>query len=214
MPQVRWAATYDRGTQQKPGQLSQGSGTTPTLIGKDLVAITDNAEPRMNVLFYKRDGNPKNRLICKAPVFAAGASATENSLVAAGRSVIVENNYGYAGPQSTIGGKTTSPGIARVVLEGGKCRVVWTSSVTAPTSVPKVSLGNGLVYVYSKKASTPLNDSWYFTAIDVRTGRTQWLQRTGNGIQWNNHYASIYLGPDGAAYMPTMAGLVRFKDGG
>ena len=85
--------------------------------------------------------------------------------------------------------------------------------MSAPTSVPKVSLGNGLVYVYSKKASTPLDDSWYFTAIDVRTGRTQWLQRTGNGIQWNNHYASIYLGPDGAAYMPTMAGLVRFKDG-
>ena len=213
MPQVRWAAPYDRGTRQKPGQLSQGSGTTPTLIGKDLVAITDNAEPRMNVLFYKRDGNPKNRLICKAPVFAAGASDTENSLVAAGRSVIVENNYGYEGPQSTIGGKTTSPGIARVVLEGNTCRVAWTSSVSAPTSVPKVSLGNGLVYVYSKKASTPLDDSWYFTAIDVRTGRTQWLQRTGNGIQWNNHYASIYLGPDGAAYMPTMAGLVRFKDG-
>ena len=214
MPQVRWAATYDRGTRQKPGQLSQGSGTTPTLIGKDLVVITDNAEPRMNVLFYKRDGNPKNRLICKAPVFGAGTSATENSLVAAGRAVIAENNYGYEGPQSTIGGRTTSPGVARVVLEGSTCRVAWTSPVTAPTSVPKASLGNGLVYVYSKKASTPLDDSWYFTAIDIRTGKTRWMQRTGNGIQWNNHYASIYLGPDGAAYMPTMAGLVRFKDGG
>ena len=214
MPQVRWAAAYDRGTRQKPGQLSQGSGTTPTLIGKDLVAITDNAEPRMNVLFYKRDGNARNRLLCKAPVFAAGASATENSLVAAGHSVIVENNYGYEGPQSTLLGRTTTPGIARVAIENGKCRVVWTSGVTAPTSVPKVSLGNGLVYVYSKKPSTPLDDSWYFTAIDVRSGRTTWLQRTGNGIQWNNHYASIYLGPDGAAYMPTMAGLVRFKDGG
>ncbi len=213
MPQVRWAAAYDRGTRQKPGQLSQGSGTTPTLIGKDLVAITDNAEPRMNVLFYQRNGAAKNRLICKAPVFGAGTSATENTLVAAGRSVIVENNYGYEGPQSTIGGRTTSPGVARVVLEGHTCRVAWTSSVTAPTSVPKVSLGNGLLYVYSKKASTPLDDSWYFTAIDVRTGRTQWLQRTGNGTQWNNHYASIYLGPDGAAYMPTMAGLVRFQDG-
>jgi hypothetical protein len=211
-PQVRWSATYDRGTRAKPGQLSQGSGTTPTLIGKDLVAITDNAEPRMNVLFYKRDRNAKNRLICKAPVFGSGTSATENSLVAAGRSVIVENNYGYEGPQSTVGGHTTTPGVARVVLENGRCRVAWTSSVSAPTSVPKVSLGNGLVYVYSKKASTPQDDSWYFTAIDVRSGRTQWTQRTGNGTQWNNHYASIYLGPDGAAYMPTMTGLVRFQD--
>jgi hypothetical protein len=212
-PQVRWSATYDRGTQQKPGQLSQGSGTTPTLIGKDIVAITDNAEPRMNVLVYKRDGNPAHRLLCKTPVFGAGASDTENSLVAAGRSVIAENNYGYQGPQSTVGGRTTSPGVARVMIDAKGCHVAWTSDVSAPTSVPKASLGNGLLYVYSKKASTALDDSWYLTALDIRSGRTRWLQRTGNGIQWNNHYASIYLGPDGAAYMPTLAELVRFKDG-
>jgi len=61
-----------------------------------------------------------------------------------------------------------------------------------------------------KPASNALDDSWYFTAIDVRT---RWTQRTGNGIQWNNHYASIYLGPDGAAYMPVLSGLIRFADG-
>ena len=49
-PQIRWQAAYDRGTKKKSGQLSQGSGTTVTVIGDDLVAITDNAEPRMNVL--------------------------------------------------------------------------------------------------------------------------------------------------------------------
>jgi hypothetical protein len=210
VPQVRWSAAYDRGSRQKPGQLSQGSGTTPTLVGKDLLAITDNADPRMNVLVYDRQ---THRQICKTPVFASGASATENSLVAAGRSFIVENNYGYEGVQSTVGGRSTTPGVARVVVEKGRCRVAWTSKVTAPTSVPKVSLGNGLLYVYSKPASTAVDDSWYFTAIDVRTGRTRWTQRTGNGIQWNNHYASIYLGPDGAAYMPVLSGLVRFKDG-
>jgi outer membrane protein assembly factor BamB len=125
----------------------------------------------------------------------------------------VENNYGYAGVQSTLLGKTTSPGVAKVDLEDdGSCHVAWTNPVSAPTSVPKVSLGNGLLYVYSKPASFLLDDSWYFTAIDVRTGATRWKQRTGNGVQWNNHYASIYLGPDGAAYMPTVAGLIRFQD--
>ena len=103
--------------------------------------------------------------------------------------------------------------VIRFQRSNNRCRVAWTSSVSAPTSVPKVSLGNGLVYVYSKKASTPDDDSWYFTALDVRTGRTQWLQRTGNGTQWNNHYASIYLGPDGTAYIATLAGLVRIADG-
>ena len=214
MPVVRWSQTYDRGTQTKPGQLSQGSGTTPTLIGNDLVAITDNAEPRMNVIFYRRTGGGSDREICRVPVFGAGSSATENSLAyAGGRSVIVENNYGYAGIQSTLLGKTTSPGVARVDLDDdGSCHVAWTNPLSAPTSVPKVSLGNGLLYVYTKAASNLLDDSWYFTAIDVRTGATQWKQRTGNGIQWNNHYASIYLGPDGAAYMPTVAGLIRFQD--
>jgi hypothetical protein len=213
-PVVRWSQAYDRGSRQKPGQLSQGSGTTPTLIGKDLVAITDNADPRMHVIFYRRTGNGPDREICQVPVFGDDASATENSLAyAGGRSVLVENNYGYAGVDSTTLGRTTSPGIARVDLtDDGTCRVAWTSPVTAPTSVPKVSLGNGLLYVYSKPASDPLDDSWYLTAIDVRTGATRWNQRTGNGIQWNNHYASIYLGPDGAAYVPTVAGLIRFQD--
>jgi outer membrane protein assembly factor BamB len=111
-------------------------------------------------------------------------------------------------------GMSTSPGVAKVDLDDdGSCHVAWTSQVTAPTSVPKVSLGNGLLYVYSKPAGFLLDDSWYLTAIDVRTGATRWDQRTGNGIQWNNHYASIYVGPDGAAYMPTLAGLIRFKDG-
>jgi outer membrane protein assembly factor BamB len=214
-PVVRWSQTYDRGTSTKPGQLSQGSGTTPTLIGHDLVAITDNAEPRMHVVFYRRTGAGADREICRVPVFADGASATENSLAyAGGRSVIVENNYGYAGVQSTLLGRTTAPGVARVDLDDdGTCHVAWTNPVSAPTSVPKVSLGNGLVYVYTKAASNLLDDSWYFTAIDVRTGATVWKQRTGNGVQWNNHYASIYLGRDGAAYMPTVAGLIRFQDG-
>lgn len=217
-PVVRWAETYDRGSVTKPGQLSQGSGTTPTLIGDDIVAITDNADPRMNVIFYQRSGDLADREICKVPVFAAGASATENSLAYAGsidgdHSVIVENNYGYAGVQTPLLGKTTSPGVAKVDLhDDGTCSVAWTSPLSAPTSVPKVSLGNGLLYVYTKAASNLLDDSWYFTAINIRTGATQWKQRTGNGIQWNNHYAAIYLGPDGAAYMPTLAGLIRFKD--
>lgn len=214
-PFVRWQTTYDRGTQKKPGQLSQGTGTTPALIGKDLIAITDNAEPRMHVQFYYRTGAKAGQRICEAPVFAAGASDTENSLtVADGNSVIVENNYGYLGPQSTILGKTSAPGVAKVVLTPqNTCQVAWTNPIVAPTSVPKISWGNGLLYVYSKPGSTNLlDDSWYFTAIDARTGKTVWKQRTGNGIQWNNHYASIYLGPDGAAYLSSLMGLMRFKD--
>ena len=112
-----------------------------------------------------------------------------------------------------MGGKTTAGGVAKVSINPDhSCQVDWTNPIVSPTPVTKVSLGNGLVYVYAKPKSSFLDDSWYFAALDVRTGATRWTQRTGNGIQWNNHYAAIYLGPDGAAYMPTLTGMIRFKD--
>ncbi|WP_203337109.1 hypothetical protein [Nocardioides limicola] len=220
-PEITWRRRYDRGSTVKPGMLSQGSGTSPTLIGKRWVVIADNADPRMNIVTFDRrttrpNGKPiRKRRHCTVPVFAAGTSTTENSLVAAGRSVMVENNYGYAGPQSTLFGQTTSPGFARVsVRPRGDCKVLWSNNrVSAPTSVPKASLGNGLVYAYTKPARSDGIDAWYFTALDIRTGKVAWSRLTGTGIQWNNHYASIYLGPDGTAYVATVAGLIRLADG-
>ena len=50
------------------------------------VAITDNADP-MDVVVYRtrvRLKKRQRRLVCKVPVFAKGASATENSLIGAG----------------------------------------------------------------------------------------------------------------------------------
>jgi hypothetical protein len=213
-PVVSWRQVYDRGSTQKPGQLSQGSGTTPALVGSDLVAITDNADPRMNVVVYQRGKGSGGAQVCAQPVFEPGASDTENSLVAVGNSLIVENNYGYKGPQSTLLGATTKPGIARVDVNGDTCTTAWTSQETAPTSVPKVSLASGLLYVYTKARSNVLLDAWYLTAIDVRTGNTVFKKLAGTSATFNNHYAAIYLGPDGAAYIATLTGMVRFKDAG
>lgn len=209
-PRVAWRRTYDRGTTQKPGMLSRGSGTSPTLLGRRWVAIADNAEPRSRILVYDRRTGERH---CRVPVLARGASTTENSLVAAGRSFIIENNYGYEGPQSTMMGRSTTPGVARVLVRRDGCRVAWTSAATAPTSVPKASHGNGLLYVYTKPPRDDGIDAWYLTAIDIRTGKTVWSRLTGTGTQWNNHYAAIYLGPDGTAYVATLTGLVRVADG-
>ena len=56
--------------------------------------------------------------------------ANENSLIGAGRSMIVENNYGYQRPASVEGGQVTTAGFARVDLNraGTGCRLVWTNS--------------------------------------------------------------------------------------
>jgi hypothetical protein len=103
------------------------------------------------------------------------------------------------------------------MVEDGGCHVAWTNDSIAPSSVAKASLGNGLLYAYTKpKHPSALHnklDAWYFTAIDIRTGKNVWSRLMGTGIQWNNHYAAIYLGPDGTAYIATLAGLVRLEDG-
>jgi hypothetical protein len=217
LPEVTWREVYDRGTRRKPGNLSQGSGTTPTLLGDRWVAINDNADPQTNVLVYDRREGATDRLNCTQPVLADNAGTTDNSLVAAGNSFILENNYGYKGPLSTMLGKTTTPGLSRVMVEDDGCHVAWTNDLIAPSSVAKASLGNGLLYAYTKPKLKPalrnVVDAWYFTAIDIRTGQAVWSRLTGTGIQWNNHYAAIYLGPDGTAYIATLAGLVRLRDG-
>ncbi len=210
-PHAQWRAAYDRGAEQKPGQLSRGSGTTPTVLPGGRVAITDNADPRMHVAFYD---TATGRRVCQAAVFGADASATENSLVSVGDGVVVENNHGYSGPQSTLLGRASSRGIARVDLDSEGCKVAWTSDEIAPTSVPKVSLQNGLVYAYTKRPNWWGVSAWYLTALDARTGRTAFSVRTGLGTLMNNHYSAVTLAPDGSAYVATLAGMVRVRDSG
>jgi hypothetical protein len=209
-----WRARYANIGVAKPGQSEKGSGTTPTLMGKKLVSITDNADP-MDVLVFKRARKVKGkRRVCRQPVFAKGASDTDQSLIGTPRAMVVENNYGYSGPSSTMQGKATTPGLARVNLSrsGRGCHVAWVSNEVAPSVVPKLSLGAGLVYTYTK--GTDSHDPWFLTALDFRTGSTVYKALAGSGIGYNNNYAPVTLGPDHTAYVGTLGGLVAMRDMG
>jgi hypothetical protein len=212
-PKVTWRETYANIGQVKPGQTERGSGTTPALMGRDYVSITDNADP-MNVVVYRRAKKVSGpRPVCSQPVFRKGAGSTDNSLVVTATSMVVENNYGYTGPAATTGG-TTEPGVERVDLnaDGRGCHTVWRSHERSPTVVPKLSLENGLVYVYTKEADPNGDDPWYLTALDFRTGRTVWKRLAGKGLGFNNNYAPVTLGPDGTAYVGVLGGLVALRD--
>lgn len=208
-PAVTWRTAYDRGVQHKPGLPSQGSGTTPTIVDERLVAIADNADDRMNVIFHDRS---TGEVVCKAPVFTSGRSGTANSLVAVDGGVIVENNYGYTGPQRVLFGRASEAGIARVNVDGTTCKVAWTNDITAPTSVPKASLATGLLYVYSKRPNFWGVNAWYFTGINLRTGKHVFSVRTGIGTLFNNQYAAVTIAPDGTAWIATLAGMIRVRD--
>jgi hypothetical protein len=194
----------------KPGQSDAGSGTTPTLMGRDLVTITDNSDP-MDVLVYKRAKTVSGtRLVCSEPVFSKGASATDQSLIATDRSIIAENNYGYSGVAATMNGGVTQPGLTRVDVSRGRCRTVWTSQERAPSVVPKLSLANGLVYTYTKPPRGDNLDAWYLTTLDFDTGQTVYRRLAGTGFGYNNNYAPVTLAPDGTAYVGVLGGIVAF----
>jgi hypothetical protein len=206
-PQVVWRQVYDRGLQRKPGQPSQGSGTTPTLLPGGLVAITDNAEPRMHVLIVDR---ATGRERCRAPVFADEASATASSLATVDGGVLVTNEAGHDGPWSTLLGFAGKGGVARVSTA---CRVEWTDDdVHVPSTGAVVAAPSGLAYVVEKRPSRWGVSAWYVAALDVATGRRVFAVRTGLGLAMDPDGSALRLTPDGSIYLSTLAGLVRVRD--
>lgn len=212
-PETVWRVEYENSGISKPGQVHAGSGTTPTVMGTEHVAITDNADP-MNVVVYDRHTGAE---MCRTPVFEQGSSATDQSLIATPHSLVAENNYGYTGPTATQDGRVTAPGLARVDLDTtatpATCRLVWTSNEVAPSVVPKLSAANGLVYTYTKPPGDD-EDPWYLTALDWDTGETVFKRWAGSGLGFNNNYAPVTLGPDGSAYVGVLGGLARLADSG
>ncbi len=220
---IDWRTPYDRGPAPKPGHITRGSGASVTLLGgpDGLVAITDNAEPRIQVRFFRRsDGTA----VCGVPVFAEGKSGTDISLAAfehaadSGRgqghySALVENNWGHHRfPRSH-----PEPGLTRVDArrrpEGSySCEEVWASNEKS-IGVFKLSLGSGLVYMYGRDESS-IATGWYFVAIDFRTGETVYRKHTGMGLGYNNWAGALFLHPaGGVAYSTTIFGLVSMRDG-
>ena len=208
VPVVRWSQPYDSGTRRKPGQTSRASGTTPTVFhGGDYVAIADNAEPVANVVVIDVTGSAP-RVHCTVPVFGEAGSATENSLIALGDDLIVENNYGCS-LLGVAGGRTSTPGLARIDVTSAGCGTQWsTDAVTIPSLVSKGVAPDGAILTYTKDFSLLGVDAWWFTAIDASTGQVRWRRLAGIGPLLNNHYAAGYVGPDGSAYVGTVSGVV------
>ena len=216
VPRIVWKKGYENSGIVKPSQVNAGTGTTPTIMDNGYVAITDNADP-MNVVVYRtaRKLHGEKREVCEVPVFEPGASATENSLITAGRSLIVENNYGYQDPLGPNAGAVTEAGFARVDVNknGEGCAKKWTNTeVRAPTVVPKLSTKTGLIYTYERPVDPSGAEGYYWSAIDWRSGRTAFRQYAGSGLNYNNNYAGIALGPDGTAYLGVVGGMLALRD--
>ncbi len=214
-----WREDYENGEVQKPGTLSHGSGTSPTLIGEDLVAIADDGHPFTNIMVYRRSEEIEgDRVVCKVPLFESGKSATENSLMVYGDAMVVQNDYGHVYSGSAL---ETSPGITRVDVREDRsgCDVVWYNKEMLSQSLPRLSTANGLLYFYTFKKQ---NDGdtfggWYLTAVDWDTGEELWDRLIGAGTgtiidPLSSVTAPVVLGPDGGAYVGIRTGVVLARD--
>jgi hypothetical protein len=215
-PFVQWQASYDRGSAQKLGQLSHGTGATPVFFGRKghpYLAITDNADQQEHLLVYRVAARtPANRLVCSIPLFAPGASANENAPIGVGDSVIVSNTSGYNYDDHT--GRNLKPlpgGITRIDVrgDGSGCDVRWTNPVPS-AAVPKLSAADGMLYTVSRTlaSSTP---QYALTVIDFRTGTTAEQVQIGDSYALDTFQLASAIAKGKVLYQPTLTSIIRIQ---
>lgn len=213
-PVQLWRTAYDRGTKRKIGSINQGSGTTPTLLGDKWVTFADNANGRINIVVLRRSDGSR---ICAEPVFKEGASATDNSMIGWGRSIILENNAGFTNAYEQKDWNDVAGGVVRVDVredESG-CDTVWNSPLKVPSVVPKLSAANGIAYFYSfdlvKAGDGKMTQDWSIVGLDFRTGKQVIKIPTGRGRKYDNNWASMSIAPNGDFYAGMTGGLVQVR---
>lgn len=222
-PRIDWRHDYDRGPARKPGQLSWGTGSTPTYFGPDTghdyVAIVDNDDPRVNLLVRRVDTGD---LICTIPVLTQGGPGSENSPLGVGNSVFVASTYGYPYPTVPDGAGPAVPasapfagGMTRVDVDDSGCRVVWDNAVRS-AAVPHLSTADGHLYTAVRKGlplATPL-DGFTFAVIDPDTGAV--ISETGEPgtIVNDTLQMSALITSRGDYLQGTITGLVRVRAAG
>jgi len=190
-------------------QRVRRAGTPPAIVARRYVAVADALDPP-RITVVRISGSSARRLACAVPVFRAGASRITAHLVVAGRSIVATNAHGYDNLLVTEGGRTSTGGIARVVVGKRGCRTAWTSPEVSPSAQPVVSRATGLLYTLVKPKGFP--DAWNLAALDWRSGRTRFAALAGEGLGHNSEGGAVALGPDGAAYAGTFGGVVRVRD--
>ncbi len=211
-PHVVWREAYVRGTGIRPGQLTDGTGTAPTFFGPtgdQYVTIIDNAVPQEHVVVYRVDpASSRNRLVCAVPVFAPGASATENTSVGIGFTVIASSTAGYNFMNPT--GPVPLPGgLARIDVRQDQagCGVVWADSLPSD-AVPKLSVRGGNLYTFGRTVAGS-TATYSFDVIDARTGRVLSDRTVGAGPAYETLQLPPMLAPDGTLFESTVAGIIR-----
>lgn len=209
-----WRRGYDRGAARKPGQLSRGSGATPTFFGPrtghEYVAITDNARPRARLLVYRAD---TGRTVCRVPFLTPESSGTENSPIGWRRSVYVASTYGYPYPATPDGAGEADPatadfvgGMQRFDVTDRGCRSRWTNEVRS-SAVPKFSTAENVIYTVTRSETL----RYELARISPRTGKVLSSSTIGWGPLADTLQMVGTTLPDGTLLQGNLTGLTATR---
>lgn len=237
-PKILWRYAYDRGPARKPGQLSHGTGSTPTFFGPEdgtrYLAILDNASPAEHLLVFDiwaHAGHPspssykvatQPQVVCDLAVLTPGPSGSENSPVGSGRSVFVASTYGYPYPSVPEGAEAAQPetapfagGVERVDLgaSGQGCAERWQDGVRS-AAVPRLDTTNGLLYTVEdtdplEPTGTGLADVYTEEAIDAASGEVVHRTPLGASYLFNTLQLAPTIVPGEVMYQGTVTGILR-----
>ncbi|UVF80650.1 hypothetical protein NWF22_08395 [Gordonia mangrovi] len=187
-PQVVWRRTYDRGEARRPGQLTWGSGTTPTYFGPGgdgWVAIVDNGERPQLTVYHSDTG----ATVCRMAAFGTSGQGTENSIIAWGDSLVIPSTYGYQYPPMAVTGPSSPAdapfvgGSTRIDVSDSGCRRVWENGDRLAT-LPRLSRGDGLINALGYGPYVPGSVQQlgpvYYVATDFATGKRVRTLRVGD----------------------------------
>ena len=185
-PRIIWSHSYDRGTKQKPGQLSHGSGATATFFGpngSDYVMLSDNADRQEKLIVYRSaDGSA----VGEGPLFTLGASGTENSMIGVQNSIVGACTFGYPYAQypdtKPAYRAQVAPGMERwdVNDDASGITLKWRNNGIYSAAVPRLSTTDNLIYTCERPrgpAGVLTGPVVYACAIDMDSGRVVHRQR-------------------------------------
>lgn len=216
-PEVRWRRAYDRGPARKPGQLSWGTGSTPTFFGPtdgaDYVAVVDNADPEVHLVVLATGGPDAGEEVCAPVVLADGGPGSENSPIGRGRTVVVTSTYGYEYPRLPEGAGPSVPasapfegGMTRVdvAADGSGCEVVWDSPARS-AAVPRLSTADGTITTLTRPGD---GAGYAYAVIDAETGEVLTEQDLGPDVADPLQLAGT-IGPDRVLWQGTVGAVER-----
>lgn len=185
-PRIIWSHSYDRGTKQKPGQLSHGSGATATFFGpngSDYVMLSDNADRQEKLIVYRSaDGSA----VGEGPLFTPGASGTENSMIGVQNSIVGACTFGYPYAQypdtKPAYRAQVAPGMERwdVNDDASAITLKWRNNGIYSAAVPRLSTADNLIYTCERPrgpAGVLTGPVVYACVIDMDSGRVVHRQR-------------------------------------